>query len=37
MRVAQAGKAFAVQDISVWDAAQMTHWRRFDGKPVLVR
>ena len=36
-RVAQAGKAIAVQPISVWDAAQMTHWRRFDGKALLVR
>jgi hypothetical protein len=35
--VAQADKAFAVQPISVWDAAQMTHGRRFDGKPLSVR
>jgi hypothetical protein len=35
--VAQAGKAIALQDISVWDAAQMPHWSCFDGKPVLVR
>jgi len=37
MRVAQAGKAIAVQCISVWDAAQLTHRSCFDGKPLPVR
>lgn len=37
MRVAQAGKAIAVQCISDWDTAQITHRSCFDGKPLPVR